>query len=176
MMFSALNDLLAPAAMDRLVLVVNHVLGREPAAMERLRVHAGRSVLVVPERWPALLPALPPLAFRITPAGLFEWSGLTGVDSPDLTVQVDASNPALLVVSALSGETPPVRIDGDAQLATDVNWLLVNLRWDVTDDLERLFGPGPAQTLRQIGGWFARGLKSAFQGAQTLVDRMRPPR
>jgi len=175
-MFSALNDLLAPAAMDRLMLVVNHVLGREPAAMERLRVHAGRSILVLPERWPALLPALPALGFRITPAGLLEWCGLTGVDSPDLSVRLDASNPALLVVGALTGETPPVRIDGDAQLATDVNWLLVNLRWDVTDDLERLFGAGPAQTLRQMGSWLSRGLKAAFQGAQSLVDRVRPPR
>jgi ubiquinone biosynthesis accessory factor UbiJ len=175
-MISALNDLLAPAAMDRLLLVVNHVLGREPAAMDRLRVHAGRSILVMPERWPALLPALPALGFRITPAGLLEWCGLTGVDSPDLLVRLDASNPALLVVGALTGETPPVRIDGDAQLATDVNWLLVNLRWDVTDDLERLFGAGPARMLQQLGSWLSRGLKAAFQGAQSLIDRVRPPR
>lgn len=175
-MFHALNDLLAPAAMDRLTLVINHVLGREPAATDRLRVHAGRSIRVQPERWPALLPPLPPLAYRITPAGLVEWSGLSGVDQPDLTLRLDASNPARLVFAALAGETPPVRIEGDAQLATDVNWLLVNLRWDVADDLERLFGAAPAQTLRQLGSWLARGLKAAFQGAQSLVDRVRPPR
>lgn len=175
-MFHALNDLLAPAAMDRLTLVINHVLGREPAATERLRAHAGRSILVQPDRWPALLPPLPPLAYRVTPAGLVEWCGMTGVDRPDLTVQLDASNPARLAFAALSGETPSVRIDGDAQLAGDVNWLLVNLRWDVTDDLERLFGAAPAQTLRQMGSWLSRGLKAAFQGAQALAERVRPPR
>ena len=45
---------------------------------------------------------------------------------------------------ALGGTPPPVQIDGDAQLAGDVNWLLLNLRWDVAADLERLFGPTPA--------------------------------
>jgi hypothetical protein len=37
--------------------------------------------------------------------------------------------------------TPPVDIEGDAQLAGDVNWLMQNLRWDVAADLERLFPP-----------------------------------
>ena len=175
-MIQALHELLAPAAMERLTLVVNHVLGREAAATERLRAHAGRTVAVMPERWPALLPALPALAFRVTPAGMLEWCGLTGVDLPDLTVRVDASNPARLLVSALAGETPPVRIDGDAQLATDVNWLLVNLRWDVTDDLERLFGPTAAQSLRQLGSWLAHGMRAAFARAQALFDRVQPPR
>jgi ubiquinone biosynthesis accessory factor UbiJ len=175
-MFHALNELLAPVAMDRITLVMNHVLGREPAALDRLKPHAGRTLLVLPERWPSLLPPLPPLAFRITPAGMLEWCGMTGVDEPDLTMRLDASNPALLMVSAMAGDTPPVRIDGPADLAGDVNWLLVNLRWDVTDDLERLFGPAPARTLRELGSWLGRGLKTALQGAQSLADRVRPPR
>jgi ubiquinone biosynthesis protein UbiJ len=172
-MFQALNELLAPAAMERLTLVVNHVLGQEPAAADRLKPHAGRTLAVLPERWPALLPPLPALAFRVTPAGLLEWCGVNGVDAPDLRMHVDASNPAQLLVNTLAGETPAVRIDGDAGLGADVNWLLVNLRWDVADDLERLFGPTAAQTLQRLGGWLARGLKAAFQGASGLVERMR---
>ena len=62
------------------------------------------------------------------------------MDAPDLAVQVDASNPALLLARMVGGEAPAVQIDGDAQLAGDVNWLLLNLRWDVAADLERL-GP-----------------------------------
>ncbi len=174
-MLHALNDLLAPAAMERLTLVVNHILGSEAAAIERLRAHAGRTLRVVPERWPTLLPPLPALAFRITPAGLVEWSGMGGVDAPDLTVRVDASNPARLAFSALAGETPAVQIDGDGQLAADVNWLLVNLRWDVADDLERLFGPTAAQNLQRLGGWLARGLRKAVHGASAFADRVRPP-
>jgi ubiquinone biosynthesis accessory factor UbiJ len=126
-MLHALNDLLAPAAMERLTLVVNHVVGGEPAATDRLRAHAGRTIAVLPQGWPSLLPPLPALAFRVTPAGLLEWCGLAGVEVPDLSLRVDVSNPARLAVQALSGETPQVQIEGDAQFAGDINWLLVNL-------------------------------------------------
>jgi ubiquinone biosynthesis accessory factor UbiJ len=175
-MLHALNDLLAPAAMERLTLVVNHVVGSEPAATDRLRPHAGRSIVVVPQGWPGLLPPLPALAFRVTPAGLLEWCGLAGVDAPDLSLRLDASNPARLALQALAGETPQVQIDGDAQFAGDINWLLVNLRWDVAADLERLFGPGPAQALHRSGAWLGRGLKAAFAQASAVADRLRPRR
>ena len=92
--------------------------------------------------WPALLPPPPALAFRVTPAGLLEWCGGTELPAEaDLVVRVDASNPLLLSARAMAGDMPQVAIDGDAQLAADVNWLLQNLRWDVAADLERLFGP-----------------------------------
>jgi ubiquinone biosynthesis protein UbiJ len=174
-MLHTLNDLLAPAALERLTLVVNHVLGQEAAATERMRAHAGRTIVVRPERWPALLPALPALAFRITPAGLMEWCGPAGVDMADLSVRLDASNPARLALATLAGETPQVQIDGAAQLATDVNWLLVNVRWDVADDLQRLFGPVAARGLLDLGGWLARGLRTAFRGANMLAQRVNPP-
>ena len=162
--------------MERLTLVVNHVVGSESAATDRLRPHAGRSIVVVPQGWPGLLPPLPPLAFRVTPAGLLEWCGLAGVDAPDLSLRLDASNPARLALQALAGETPQVQIDGDAQFAGDINWLLVNLRWDVAADLERLFGPGPAQALHRSGAWLGRGLKSALAQASVVADRLRPRR
>ena len=41
----ALYEMLAPAAIERLTLLINHVLGREPVAMERLKPHAGRVLL-----------------------------------------------------------------------------------------------------------------------------------
>jgi ubiquinone biosynthesis accessory factor UbiJ len=173
-MLHALNDLLAPAAMERLTLVVNHVVGGEPAATDRLRAHAGRTIAVLPQGWPSLLPPLPALAFRVTPAGLLEWCGLAGVEVPDLSLRVDVSNPARLAVQALSGETPQVQIDGDAQFAGDINWLLVNLRWDVAADLERVFGPGPAQALHRSGAWLGRGLKAALAGAGAVAERLRP--
>ena len=83
-------------------------------------------------QWPALLPAPPVLAWRITPAGLLEWCGPEAPAAPDLAVEVDASNPALMAAQALGGQTPQVQIEGDAQLAGDVNWLLQNLRWGRT--------------------------------------------
>ena len=173
-MLHALQELLAPAAMERLTLVINHVLDGESAATDRLRPHAGRSIVVLPEQWPSLLPPPPALGFRVTPAGLVEWGGLQGIDAPDLTVRLDASNPARLALQTLSGETPQVHVEGDAQFAADVNWLLTNLRWDVASDLERFFGPGPARTIERAGAWLGRGLKAALAGATAVAERLRP--
>jgi len=170
-MLQTLNALLAPALMDRLVLVVNHALSAEPQAVERLLPHRGRVLRLDLLQLPRLLPAPPPLALRVTPAGLVEWCR-EPVDA-DLRVRLEAANPAALALRALSGEMPPLAIEGDAQLAADVDWLLKNLRWDVADDLDRLFGPAVAQQLHRLGSALARALRSAMQGVSAVVGRAR---
>ena len=172
-MLQSLQALLAPALAERLTLVINHVLSGESVATERLRPHAGRTLALTLNDWPRLLPRPPQLAWRVTPAGLLEWCGMEGAPKPDLAVQVDASNPALLVTRALGGTPPQVQIDGDAQLAGDVNWLLQNLRWDVAADLERLFGPVVAQQVHKLGSAVAAALRAALKGAAQLGERLR---
>lgn len=167
-MLQNLQGLLVPAVIERLVLVINHVLAAEPAATARLVVHTGRTIELELQNWPSLLPALPRLQMRITPAGLMEWGGLEPQAAPDLAVHVDAGNPALLFARALAGEPPRLSIAGDAQLATDVQWLVDNLRWDVEADLERLFGPVVAAQLGRMGSALARGLRVLARG---VVER-----
>ena len=168
--------MLAPALAERLTLVINHVLGGEAVATERLRPHAGRTLALTLAGWPRLLPPPPALAWRVTPAGLLDWCGAQGVDAPDLAVRIDAANPALLLIRMLGGEVPQVQVDGDAQLAGDVNWLLLNVRWDVAADLDRLFGPVVAQQLHQVGRTLARGMRAAIQAAAELAERLRSRR
>jgi len=67
-----------------------------------------------------------------------------------------------------------VQIDGDAQLAGEMNWLLQNLRWDVAADLERLFGPMVAQQLHRMGSGLAGGIRAAAKAATGLAERLRP--
>lgn len=172
-MFHTLQALLAPAVLERLTLVMNHVLGSEAVATDRLRPHAGRTLDLRLTGWPALLPPPPPLAWRVTPAGLLEWCGAEGTDAADLRVSVAAANPALLFSRMLAGEPPAVQVEGDAQLAADVNWLIKNLRWDIIADLDRLFGPLIAQQLQRLGSALARALRSALQGAGAFVDTRR---
>jgi ubiquinone biosynthesis accessory factor UbiJ len=172
-MLHSLQAVLAPALAERLTLVINHVLSGETVATQRLQPHAGRTLSLALNRWPSLLPPPPALAWRITPAGLLEWCGVQGTAVPDLHVQIDASNPALLVARAVAGTPPAVQIDGDAQLAGDVNWLLQNLRWDVVADLERLFGTGPALTLHRTGSALAKALRAGLKGASELGERLR---
>ena len=173
-MLHTLNTLLAPAVMDRLTLIINHVVSAESVATDRLKVHAGRSIELLPMSWPSLLPQPPVLAFRITAAGLVEWCGPERRGAPDLALRIDTSNPAWLLSRALVGEMPAVEIDGDALLAGDVNWLLQNLRWDVAADLDRLFGPLVGPQLHRLGSALAGALRAAVQRASDLQDRVRP--
>jgi ubiquinone biosynthesis protein UbiJ len=140
-----------------------HVLSSEPVAMQRLAPHQGRLIALQWLNWPSWLPAAPVLQFRVTPPGLLEWCGLEAKTAPALAVQVDASNPVLLFARALAGEPPPLTISGDAALATDVQWLVENLRWDVEADLERLFGPMVARQLGRVGSALAAGLRALAQ-------------
>jgi ubiquinone biosynthesis protein UbiJ len=154
--------------MDRLVLVVNHVLSAEPIAVQRLLPHSGRVLRLELLQLPRLLPSPPPLAFMITPAGLVEWCR-DPVDA-DLRVRLEAANPAALAFQAVTGNMPPLIIEGDVQLASDVDWLLKNLRWDVADDLDRLFGPTVAHELHRLGASLARAMRGA---RQVVSDRLR---
>jgi ubiquinone biosynthesis protein UbiJ len=171
-MLHTLPALLAPAVMERVTLALNHVLAAEAVATERLRPHAGRALVVRLAGWPALLPEPPQLRWHVTPAGLLEWQGgVTPQTPPDLSLEVDASNPALLMAKSLAGEVPSVQVEGDAQLAGDVNWLIQNLRWDAGADLERLFGPVVAQQLVRLGSALAAGLRGLAQFGERLRPR-----
>lgn len=167
-MLQNLQGLLVPAVIERLVLVINHVLAAEAVATARLMPHNGRTIELDLQNWPSLLPSAPRLRLRITPAGLMEWCGPEPQGTTDLSVHVEAGNPALLFARALAGEPPRLSIAGDAQLATDIQWLVDNLRWDVEADLERLFGPVVAAQLGRMGSALARGLRLLARG---VVER-----
>jgi len=169
-MLQSLQALLVPAVVERLVLVVNHVLAAEPVATARLVPHQGRTIALELQHWPSLLPAPPLLKVRVTPAGLLEWCGLDDTAPADLSVQLDAANPAALFARALAGEPPPLQVAGHAALASDIQWLIDNLRWDVEADLERLFGPVVAHQVARLGSSLAAGLRSLARGLRPRGD------
>ena len=173
-MLHSLAALLTPAIAERLTLWANHLLAAESVATEKMRIHAGRTLVLRAVNWPSLLPPPPALAWRVTAAGLLEWCTGEPPPRPDLAVDIEAGNPALLMARMLAGERPAVQIEGDAQFASDVNWLLANLRWDVAADLERLFGPVLAQQLHQLGSAAAAALRTMVTRAADLGQRWRP--
>ncbi|XAH22502.1 SCP2 sterol-binding domain-containing protein [Xylophilus sp. GW821-FHT01B05] len=130
----------------RAVLFLNHVLQQEPEAMARLARQKGRVALVQWRRFT--------LRLSFTPAGLLDRAPDGAV--PDLTLTVTDDSPFTLAQAALRSEKPAVRIEGDVQLAAEINWLADNLRWDIEEDLARVIGDAPAHNVmrlvRQAGG------------------------
>ena len=153
--------------MERATLLVNHVLSGESMATARLQAHRGKQLQLVLNGWPALLPALPLLRFVVTPAGLFEWQNQHLDAVADLTLRIDASNPAQLLGQALLGEHPQANIEGDAALAAELSWLAHNLRWDLAGDLEKVLPLSVARVVQSAGA----ALMSALRG---VVQRVRP--
>lgn len=164
-MFDTLQQLAATAFVQRFTLWLNHVLASEDVAVSRLRPHAGRSIRVHLTGWPSLLPTPPVLSFAVTRAGMLEWTGTEPAAEADLTLSVDASNPARVMAQGLAGQRPTVDVSGDSALAGDVSWLMDNLRWDIEDDLARFIGEAPAHELSRIG----RPAAAAMRGALSAI-------
>ncbi|CAN5575529.1 hypothetical protein BH09PSE5_BH09PSE5_17110 [soil metagenome] len=158
--------------MARLTLLANHVIAAEPVAQQRLLPHAGRTFALELVGWPSLLPAAPSMVFAVTPAGLLEWLGEAPPPQTDLRLLLDASNPVKNFGDLLRGVRPRVDIDGDATLATDLSWLTENLRWDVTDDLSRVVGPGPAHELAKVMRAIAGGLSQAVGALRSVAGKL----
>ncbi|MBO9688733.1 hypothetical protein [Roseateles chitosanitabidus] len=167
------SKLLAPAAQDRITLLLNHVMAREPVATARLAPHTGKTLQLHLSGWPALLPVVPDLQLRITPAGLLERvdDAQAPRQEPDLRIELDASNPAAAAFAALSGARPDVRVQGDAQLAGDFNWLIDHVRWDIEDDLAAITGPAVAHQLGRFGRAAAQAMATlARQAGRFMPD------
>lgn len=147
-----------PFAQERALLIVNHVVAAEPAAAARLQGHAGRVVRVRAEPGLPLLGALPAWDLVVTPAGLVE-TAAEGRPVPDLEVVADLSQPLALLSALAQGRRPALRIEGDAAFASDMAWLIDNLRWDAEEDLSRLVGDAVAHRAMQV----LRGLREALR-------------
>lgn len=149
----------------RLVLFLNHVLMQEKQAQERLLRQKGRVVHV---RWGVFA-----LDLIVTPAGLVDRAQPS--TRPDLVLTVETEAPWVVAQSVLSGKAPPVRIEGDVQLAAELGWLAENLRWDVEEDLSRLIGDAPAHALGNAARRLLAGLKQFLaQGPGTWAPASAP--
>ena len=142
----------------RMVLLLNHVLMQEKEATSRLARQKGRVVLF---QWRAFT-----LQLVVTPAGLLDRAGPGA--TPDLTLALTEDSPFALAQAALRGDKPAVRIEGDVQLAAEVNWLADHVRWDIEDDLSRIVGDAPAHALGQAARRMIDGLRQFLQGRRHM--------
>lgn len=140
---------------QRLVLFLNHVLMQEKEAMDRLVRQKGRIARV---QWRQYSVAL-----LVTPAGLFDVAPADA--TPDLMLEVTETSPFSLAQTALRGDKPSIRIEGDVQFAAEINWLVDNVKWDVEEDLARVIGDVPAHTIAKVARTASQGLRQ-FVGSR----------
>jgi len=143
----------------RVVLLLNHVLAQEAQATARLARQKGRVMQV---QWRSF-------SFRLqaTPAGLLD---LAAVEArPDLVLTVTDESVLAMAQSVLRGDRPAVRIEGDVQLAAEVNWLTDHVRWDIEEDLARIMGDIPAHSVSQLLQSVVTGLRQFVVKAAARV-------
>lgn len=142
----------------KLVIVLNHVLMQEQQATQRLVRQRGRVVML---EWRHIA-----LRLRITPAGLLDVDATP--TQPDLRLAITETSPTTLLRQTLGGEQPAVRIEGDVQLAAEVNWLTQHVRWDVEHDLSRVVGDAGAHHLGQLARAASAALKRWLASRQEV--------
>jgi ubiquinone biosynthesis accessory factor UbiJ len=139
--------------------VLNRLLAAEDWARQRLAPFAGETVEL-------RAPPLPTLRLRILEGGTVQAGGA----EPGLTMTL---KPELLVALA-RGEEHAMRavdVQGNASLAAEVLVLARHLRWDLEEDLSRLFGDVVAHRLAGAARAFAAWHVDAAQRvAGALVD------
>ena len=127
------------------ILALNHLLEAEAWARDKLKPYAGQCVEF-------RSPPLPALRLDILDSGLLRSAAQDA--PPNLVVSIGpGALPAML-----RGEDALLReigIEGNADLAGTVQYLFRHLRWDVAEDLSKVFGDVIAQRMVSEGKRFA---------------------
>ena len=125
---------------------LNHLLGQAEWARERLRPFTGRHACIAS---PLLM-----LNFRVCDDGLL--AATDDSTPPDVEIALPAPLPTDLLAEpdALFGRA---RVNGAADLAEALGFVLRNLKWDIEEDLSRVVGDITAHrltgTLRSLTRW-----------------------
>lgn len=122
---------------------INHLLGQAGWAREKLMPFAGHAAQI----------KLPPFeaAFLITP------DGSIAAPASDAELEVAISLPAATPLLALQGKDAVMRaarIEGSAEFAQALGFVIRNLRWDAEEDLSRLVGDVAAHRIVRGGKEF----------------------
>jgi ubiquinone biosynthesis protein UbiJ len=135
---------------------LNHLLSQADWARAKLLPFAGRCARL----------AMPPfqLDFAIRDDGYVEASAA----EPDVVMTLPADAP----LRALQGQEQVIaaaRVEGNAHLATELSFVLRNLRWDAEEDLSRVVGDIAAHRLVQGAGAVAAWQRNA---ARNLAENV----
>jgi ubiquinone biosynthesis protein UbiJ len=129
---------------------LNRLLRQNSWALEWLRPFAGKGVRI--ECFPVTM------LLGITEAG--EVAVASPEIVPDVTIQL-TPGVMLRLAARDAGAWNNIAVEGDPQLAAALNHIARNLRWDVEEDLSRVFGDIAAhrivETGRKLDQWGRQG-------------------
>ncbi|KAF1029962.1 MAG: hypothetical protein GAK40_00228 [Burkholderia plantarii] len=127
---------------------VNHLLARESWARDRLIPYAGKVARI----------AMPPvtLLLLVQPDGYF--AGLDAQDAPQVDVSIALgaaqASPFDVVSAFVTGGQAAVmkhvKLEGDAEFATQLAKLAEHLRWEPEEDLARIVGDAAAHRIASL--------------------------
>jgi ubiquinone biosynthesis protein UbiJ len=135
------------------IFALNHLLNAEAWARDKLKPYAGQCVEF-------RSPPLPALRLDILDSGLVRAAAEDAV--PTLVVTIGAS----ALPASLRGEDALMReigVEGNADLAGTVQYLFRHLRWDLAEDLSKVFGDVLAQRMVTEGRRFAAWNREAAE-------------
>ena len=143
------------------IFALNHLLGAEAWARDKLKPYAGQCVEF-------RAPPLPALRLDILDSGLLANAAQDA--TPNLVVTIGAGALPALV----RGEDALMReigIEGNADLTGAVQYLFRHVRWDIEEDLARVFGDVLAHRMVEQGRLFAAWNREAAEKlAQNLAE------
>jgi ubiquinone biosynthesis protein UbiJ len=152
----------------------NHVLDQADWARQQLQPFAGRNVRI------AMAPFS--FAFAIGSDGRLQESSVSVAKPAELEIILPANTPFL----ALQGNEQVMKaaqINGPADLAETLSLVLRHLRWDIEEDLSKIFGDIVAHrmmaALNAFAGWHQQAARNLSENVgeylveenQTLVKR-----
>ncbi len=144
------------------VAALNHLLSQADWARTKLAPFAGRNARL----------AMPPwrLDLTIREDGYVEAATGTESDVADVIMTLPANAPLL----ALQGQEKVIaaaRVEGNAHLATELSFVLRNLRWDAEEDLSKAVGDIAARRMVQgATGFVAWQRQAAVNLAENIAE------
>jgi ubiquinone biosynthesis protein UbiJ len=144
--------------MQALVLpVVNRVLRRNAWALDELRACAGRTARF----------DLPLVSLRFTVLESGEL-GAAASDAPPGVTFTLTPGVALRLLARDESVWRDIPVSGDTDFATVLNQIWRNVRWDIEEDLAKIFGDVAAHRMaagaRTLDQWRARSMESVARG------------
>ena len=131
---------------------LNHLLAREDWARARLRPFALKTIHL-------RVAPMPALRLRIADAGLLESAR---DEAPDLTLDIRAGTLSGLMRHD-EAAVREIAMSGDTELAAVIQFLFRNLRWEIEEDLSRVFGDAIAHRAAESGRRFMAWQKDGGQ-------------